>query len=68
MVLGQGYTVPEVSELIGMSWGIAKKQLIAAEADGFALQRKIGRSIYWRYYEDGVPDELKPEAEEELDE
>ena len=65
MTDGQGYTTPEVSDLIGMSWGIAKKQLLAAEEDGYVLQKKVGRKIFWRYYPDGVPEELKAEAEEE---
>ena len=61
------YTTPETAELIGKSWGIAKKLLLAGIAEGVVHQRKIGRSIYFRYYPGGVPEELLAEiaAEEE---
>lgn len=58
---GSAYTTPEVSDLIGKSWGVAKNLLLEAIEEGFVHQRKIGRSIYFRYYPDGVPDELKAE-------
>ena len=67
------YTTPEVSDLIGKSWGVAKNMLLEAIEEGFVHSRKIGRSIYFRYYPRGVPDELKAElatekAEEEPEE
>lgn len=66
----EAYTTPEVSDLIGKSWGVAKNMLLEAIEEGFVHRRKIGRSIYFRYYPDGVPDELKEElaAEEAAEE
>ena len=43
------YTTPEVSDLVGRSWGIAKNMLLAAEEEGNVEQKKLGRSVYWRY-------------------
>lgn len=63
------YTTPEVSDLIGKSWGVAKNMLLEAIEEGYVHSRKIGRSIYFRYYPGGVPDELKAElASEEKEE
>jgi len=58
---GSAYTTPEVSELVGKSWGVAKNMLLEAIEEGNVAQRKIGRSIYFRYYADGIPEELREE-------
>jgi len=56
------YTVPEVTELVGRSWGIAKNMLLAAEEEEKVEQKKIGRSVYWRYI--GDDNTFGEEAEE----
>lgn len=63
-----GYDTKEVSVLIGKSWGIAKKRLVAAQAEGKVDMKKIGRKHYWRYYAGGVPGFVASEVDTEIDE
>lgn len=43
------YTTPELCELVGRSWGIVKNMLLEAEEEGNVEQKKISRSVYWKY-------------------